>query len=147
MMSPLTSALVAVEEPVLRDHGLSMWGYSVLLRLTEHPVRTQAALAQSIRADKSRIIGILDDLERRGLIRRTPDSEDRRVNLLELTPEGRRLRESAQVAIQRKEERLLAMLPPRDRQGFLNALQTLSGLPREKIIGIADQADQAHQAD
>jgi DNA-binding MarR family transcriptional regulator len=138
---------VAAEEPILRDHGLSMWGYSVLLRLTEHPVRTQAALAQSIRADKSRIIGVLDDLERRGLIRRTPDPEDRRVNLLELTPEGRRLRESAQAAIQRQEERLLAILPPRDRQGFLNALRTLSGLPREEITGNADQADQEAGAD
>ena len=85
MFVPLTRALVAREEPVLRAHDLSMWGYIVLMALVEQPVRTQAALAQAIKADKSRIIGVLDELQERGLIDRQPDEADRRVHLLSLT--------------------------------------------------------------
>jgi hypothetical protein len=47
MFAPLARALIAREEPVLRAHGISMWAYVVLTGLVEHPVRTQAALAQT----------------------------------------------------------------------------------------------------
>lgn len=126
MVVPLGRALMAAELPVLRAHDLTMWGYIVLVSLDDEPMRTQAALAQSIGADKTRIIGVLDDLQQRGLIRRQPDPEDRRARLLSLTPQGRRLRESAQAAIRQQEERLLARLPAADRRAFLRALQTLS---------------------
>ena len=133
MIAPLARALMAAEMPVLREHEVSMWGYSVLCRLREEPVRTQAALAQSIGADKTRIIGVLDDLQEQGLIQREPDPADRRVRLVSLTDHGRRVQSSAQAAIQRREERLLARLPAADRRGFLHALEFLSALPPEEI--------------
>src|SRR5271169_5873405 len=107
MFAPLTRALIAREEPVLAAHHISMWGYIVLSALAEQPVRTQAALAQAIRADKSRIIGVLDELQQAGLIQRQPDPADRRVHLLSLTSAGRELRESVQSGIRRNEELLL----------------------------------------
>jgi DNA-binding MarR family transcriptional regulator len=125
MFAPLTRALVAREEPVLRAHDISMWGYIVLTALVEQPVRTQAALAQAIHADKSRIIGVLDELQERGLIQRRPDESDRRVHLLSLTPAGDRLRRSVEAGIRRREEEVLAMLPPTDREVFLRSLKVL----------------------
>ena len=146
MVVPLGRALVAAEEPVLRAHQVSMWGYVVLNALAEQPVRTpsirapsirtQAALALAIGADKSRIIGVLDELQQRGLIERRPDPADRRVHLLALTEAGRRLRESVREAIQRhEEERVLAALPEADRAAFIRALRILSELPPEDISG------------
>jgi DNA-binding MarR family transcriptional regulator len=125
MFAPLARALVAREAPVLRAHDISMWGYIVLTGLVEQPVRTQAALAQAINADKSRIIGVLDHLQQRGLIRRQADSADRRVHLLSLTPAGDRLRRSVEAAIRRSEEEVLAVLPPADREVFLRSLKVL----------------------
>jgi DNA-binding MarR family transcriptional regulator len=125
MFAPLTRVLVAREEPVLRAHGISMWGYIVLTGLAEQPVRTQAALAQAINADKSRIIGVLDDLQQRGLIQRQPDTADRRVHLLSLTPAGDRLRRSVESAIRAQEEAMLATLPAADREVFLRSLRAL----------------------
>lgn len=129
MVVPLGRSLMAAEQPVLDAHGLTMWAYAVLLRLDENdhhtPVRTQAALAESVGADKTRIIPVLDDLAARGLLDRRPDPQDRRVRLLSLTPEGRRLRETVQSAIQEGEERLLARLPAADRAGFLRGLRLL----------------------
>lgn len=128
MIVPLGRALTAAELPVLREHGLTMWGYVVLLALREEPVRTQAALAEAIGADKTRIIGVLDDLQRGGMIRREPDPTDRRVHLLALTAQGKAKREAAQADIQRQEDRLLSRLPAADRDAFVRALQTLAKL-------------------
>lgn len=135
MIVPLGRALTAAELPVLRAHGLTMWAYVVLLALGEAPVRTQSALAQSIGADKTRIIGVLDGLQERGLIERRPDPADRRARLLSLTAEGRRLRDSAQAGIRQREDRLLARLPDDDRAAFLRALRALSALPGEEVTG------------
>jgi MarR family transcriptional regulator, organic hydroperoxide resistance regulator len=135
MFARLTRELIAREEPVLRAHEISMWGYIVLTALAEQPVRTQAALAQVIHADKSRIIGVLDELQQRGLIRRQPDAADRRVHLLCLTPAGDRLRRSVEAAIRGGEEKILAVLPSADREAFLRSLKALYELPLDAMRG------------
>jgi DNA-binding MarR family transcriptional regulator len=135
MLHPLTRALVAAELPVLARHGISMWGYVVLNALEHGPARTQAALAQSIGADKTRIIATLDELQQAGLITREPDPADRRIRLLAISPAGRRVRADAQSAIQANEDRMLARLAPADRQAFLRAARILSELPPEEITG------------
>jgi DNA-binding MarR family transcriptional regulator len=132
MFAPLTRALIAREEPVLLAHDLSMWGYIVLTALVEQPVRTQAALAQGINADKSRIISVLDELQERGLIYRQPDETDRRVHLLSLTPAGDRLRRSVEAGIRSREEEVLEVLPPADREVFLRSLKALYEHFRQK---------------
>ena len=126
MLAPLVRALIAAELPILEAHGLSMWGYAVLCALDESPVRTQAALAAAIGADKSRIIPVLDELADRALIRRTRDPSDRRVRLLEITEAGRAAKDAAQAAIQRGEERRMQTLTPEDRRAFLRALSQLA---------------------
>lgn len=126
MLAPLIRELIAAELPVLEQHGLSMWGYSVLLSLDQSPTRTQAALAEAIGADKSRIIPVLDELESQGLILRRPDPDDRRVRLLEITDTGRAAKNAAQTAIQRGEERWLQKLSADDRRVFVRALQQLA---------------------
>ena len=133
MVAPLARELIAAEEPVLAAHHVSMWGYIVLGALAEQPVRTQSALAQAIRADKSRIISVLDELQQAGLIQRQPDPADRRVHQLSLTPAGDKLRLSVQAAIRRNEEQLLAHLPDSDRAAFLRSLQVLDELYRARL--------------
>ncbi|BEL05095.1 MarR family transcriptional regulator [Actinoplanes sichuanensis] len=125
MIGPLGRTLLALEAPILEAHGLAMWAYAVLLNLDSEPVRTQNALADAIGADKTRIIRILDDLAARGLIERRPDPTDRRVRLLSITAEGRRLRDATQTAIQAAENDLLDRLTPTERETFLTILQKL----------------------
>lgn len=141
MLAPLVRTLIALERPILEAHDLAMWAYSVLTALGHGPARGQGVLAQEIGADKTRIIPILDDLQARGLIERTPDPADRRARLLSLTPAGRRLQEAVQSEIQARERRLLDLLPAADRQGFLTALRTLSALPRDEMAALAAGVD------
>ncbi|SHN35156.1 DNA-binding transcriptional regulator, MarR family [Cryptosporangium aurantiacum] len=130
MMGPIGRVLVALERPILQEHQLSMWGYTVLLSLDDQPVRTQAALAEAIGADKTRLIAVLDQLQADGLIERGPAPDDRRARVLSITPKGRQLRDAVQAAIQREEEQLLAVLPPAQREAFVAALQTLHAAVR-----------------
>ena len=129
MVVRLGRALVAAERPVLAAHDVSMWGYIVLSALADEPMRTQAALARAIGADKTRIIGTLDELQERGLIVREPDPEDRRVRLLRLTPAGSRLYASVKAGIRAVEEELLTGLSAADQRIFLRTLQRLSREP------------------
>jgi DNA-binding MarR family transcriptional regulator len=127
MLAPLLRELAAAELPVLKAHGLSMWGYSVLVALDQSPMRTQAALAEAIGADKTRIIPVLDELQEQGHIHRIPDPDDRRVRLLEITDAGRAVKDATQTAIQRGEQLWLQTLSDDDRRVFLRVLQQLSG--------------------
>ena len=128
MLAPLVRDMMAAELPVLEENGLSMWGYSVLVALDRSAIRTQAALAEAIGADKTRIIAVLDELQDKGLIERVADPDDRRARLLAITKDGRRVKEATQAAIQRGEERWLGTLSASDRATFLRVLQELSGV-------------------
>jgi DNA-binding MarR family transcriptional regulator len=99
----------------------------VLSALDDGPARTQAALAQAIGADKTRIIAVLDELQRDGLIAREPDPADRRARLLSITPAGHRTRRAVRTEIQANEDRMLASLPTADREAFLRSARALSG--------------------
>jgi DNA-binding MarR family transcriptional regulator len=125
MVMRLGRRLIAMEEPILERHGVTMWAYVVLtaLRESDGPTRTQAALAQSIGADKTRLIPTLDDLQRRGLIEREPDPADRRVRLLGLTAEGQRKQRAIQAEIRAAEDDLLRDVA--DRAAFVRTLRDL----------------------
>jgi DNA-binding MarR family transcriptional regulator len=134
MLQPLVRALIDAELPVLARHEITMWGYIVLNALRGAPLSTQAALAEKIGADKTRIIATLDDLQDAGLISREPDPADRRARLLSITAAGDHVRRTVQDEIQRNEERLLAELPATERKAFLSAAARLSSLPAARIL-------------
>ncbi len=64
----------------------------VLLRSLDAP-RPMRALACAMRCDPSNVTGLMDRVERRGLVERVADPGDRRVRLLSLTEPGRRVRD------------------------------------------------------
>jgi DNA-binding MarR family transcriptional regulator len=124
MVLRLGRRLLAMEQPILERHGVTMWAYMVLTALRDGPARAQASLAAAINADKTRLIPILDDLQKRGLIEREPDPADRRVRLLGLTGEGRRLQQAVQAEIRTGEEIMLSKI--KDQAAFVRALAELS---------------------
>lgn len=126
MLAELARQTVAAEQPVLAQHGVSMWGYIVLSALDHSPIRTQAALAEAIGADKTRIIATLDELQQHGYIERAPDPDDRRARLLAITESGRAVKDAAQADIQRGEEHWLGRLSSSERDTFLRVLNQLS---------------------
>jgi DNA-binding MarR family transcriptional regulator len=126
LFSTVTRRLIAAERPLLDARGLTMWQYVVLTCLARSPAPTQLQLATAIGYDKTRLIALLDDLERQGLVRREPDPSDRRARIVRITPKGRRRHGAAAADIRRMEEELLASLTATQRAALVPALRKLA---------------------
>lgn len=72
----------------LASVGLDLPHYEVLAAVFRYPGLTQQELADKLLVGRSNLSMLLPDMERRGLIARRPDAEDRRLRRLFLTPEG-----------------------------------------------------------
>jgi DNA-binding MarR family transcriptional regulator len=126
LLSRVTRRVVAAEKPLLEAHGLSMWEYIAISRLAAQQAETQSALASAMRYDKTRLIGVLDELEQKGLVTRTPDPADRRARIVTLTPAGLARHAAAQADIQAMESRLLNNIGSTDQARLRQILAELA---------------------
>jgi DNA-binding MarR family transcriptional regulator len=76
----------------LAPHGILGAQWSVLRVLWEQEGLSQVDLAERMRVEKASLTGVLDAMERRKLIVRTRNSEDRRKVNINLTAYGRTLK-------------------------------------------------------
>jgi len=90
LMSVLIKLPAALDAQLQRDCGLSHFEYTVLAGLSESPGRSMRMSVLAALADGSlpRLSQVIGRLERRGFVRRTPDPEDGRFTLAELTDDG-----------------------------------------------------------
>ncbi|MBI5325668.1 MAG: MarR family transcriptional regulator [Ignavibacteriae bacterium] len=70
---------------------VEQWG--ILMFLWTKDGITQQALSSSIAKEKTTVVRLIDKMEKRNMIKRIQDKEDRRNNLIYLTDEGKSLRE------------------------------------------------------
>lgn len=91
----LCMELFSLDRPRMLDvqaeYGLKPPQFFALNALDE-PV-PMSTVASTLRCDRSAVTWITDRLEERGYVERRSDERDRRVKLLALTDEGRRVRE------------------------------------------------------
>ena len=85
---------------------------------------TMRALADELSCDASNATGLVDRLEKRGLLERRSDEHDRRIKRVHLTAAGRRMRERA--------EAILLTAPP--------AIAALSGDDQRTLRTILERA-------
>jgi DNA-binding MarR family transcriptional regulator len=126
LFARITRRLIDAERPLLAELGLSMWGYIALSHLARAPAETQLALAQAIGYDKTRLIGLLDELEGDGLITRTPDPADRRARIISLTDAGTKRHGAARRAISKMEDDVLAGVGAAERTRLRRTLARLA---------------------
>ncbi len=92
-------------------------------------------LAEQIAFDRSTIGDVVERLESKGWIARNGSSDDRRVKLIRLTPDGTKLLRLAEPAVRRVQERLLEQFAPSERAVFLTFLKRLDGLQSDAPSG------------
>jgi DNA-binding MarR family transcriptional regulator len=105
--------------------GVSWARVRALQRLAVAP-RTLSELAEQLAADRPYATLIVDGLEERGLVQRTPHPEDRRAKLVQLTAAGRAAAEHAE-AILDEPPAALHDVPAADLEAVLRVLERLAG--------------------
>jgi DNA-binding MarR family transcriptional regulator len=101
LLSRASGVVARSVSSALAPLGLRVRSYSVLVFAGEEPEGvTQRRLANTMALDPSQIVALVDDLETRGLVVRTPDPADRRNKLIVATDEGQRVREDAQERVE-----------------------------------------------
>ncbi|MDP9351037.1 MAG: MarR family transcriptional regulator [Chloroflexota bacterium] len=114
--------------PLARKYGISASASNVLgiLEGAGEPLPPQV-ISQRLFSHPATVTGLLDSLERRDLVRRTPHPTDRRKLLIELTDEGRAVHQALLPEILRAEIDWMGCLSQDEQEalvGLLGRIQT-----------------------
>ena len=113
----------------LTGSGLDLAGFDVLLTLRRQgrgEALSPSALAKDMMLSTAAMTNRLDRLEKRGLVARRADPEDRRGLKIVLTEEGFRLADELVVSHVEAEERMLAALSSEERDQLRNLLNRIT---------------------
>src|SRR3954451_14670663 len=88
--------------------GLGPYHHAVLAVLAEGSRETQGAIAHGLGYHRAQLVGLLDELEERGLVERQRAPADRRRHIVGFTEAGRKALEDLRACAARVEEELLA---------------------------------------
>jgi DNA-binding MarR family transcriptional regulator len=106
--------------------GASPYHLTVLAVLDEGARETQATIADALGYDRSYLVGLLDDLEERGLIERKRDPADRRRHIVKLTPAGKKTLAWLRALQARIDDEFFAPLDAKERATFHKLLHRLA---------------------
>lgn len=122
LLSRLGMTLKMQTMEAFEREGFSGYHYSVMALLDEGPRTTQAAIADALQFDPSQLVALLDGLEERGMIERRRDPNDRRRQMVTLTPAGKKQLASFRKIVRRAEDEFLAPLDDDERAALHDLL-------------------------
>ena len=111
-------------ERTVGDLGISPGRVGVLVLVNGNPGITQSRLAEAVGLDRSTLVPVLDDLERRGFVERRRGM-DRRTNGLWLTPSGKRRLGRVRRRIAAHEHRMVSGMSEKERDQLVALLARL----------------------
>jgi DNA-binding MarR family transcriptional regulator len=120
-------------EEVLQAHGVTLHQYTALSLLERRDGLSSAQLARRHFVTPQAMNQLVATLERDGLIRREPDTANRRILRTSLTDKGRQALAACHVAVDELERQMLAGFTAAQEQAFREALE-------RSLRGLADSA-------
>jgi DNA-binding MarR family transcriptional regulator len=110
----LRNALAARSIAALEEFGLPTGSLTVLSLIAANPGSSQTVLARAAGLNKSALVGIVEQLETRGLVERDRAASDRRRYQVSVTAEGERAMQARFALVNRQEEQIRDALGKRD---------------------------------
>jgi MarR family transcriptional regulator, lower aerobic nicotinate degradation pathway regulator len=118
-------------ERVLLPHGLNVRQYRLLLLLQVQGAQAQIELSQQVGVDRTTVMRTVDLLEAQGLVRRDPDSSDRRKHSVAITDTGLKLLVRTRPAVQRAKDEITTALSKQHQADLLRLLRPMLDLGTE----------------
>ena len=111
----------------IEGSGLHPGQLAVLGVLSDKGPLSQRALAEASQIEKSSLVLFLDALERDGWLYRADDPEDRRANLVKLTPKGKAKFAVLGLRLQKAQEAFLTPISKAEHAQLIDLLMRLGG--------------------
>lgn len=132
LVKQLTHVMALEFDRRLKSHDVTLAQWGVLRHLWEQEGRSHVELQSLLRVEGATITGLLQRMERSGLVQGRADPSDKRVQRVYLTEQGRALEPIVKHLAEDINQRTLAGFTP-DEQDFLMRLLTraLQNIVRE----------------
>ena len=102
--------------------------YAVLYCLWENDKKSPKEIAERLKLENSTISGILERMEKKGLIKRMISKEDRRFIQIMLTEKGAALEEDVLAAVDEVNEEVMSVFSKEECENLKTQLRLLAGL-------------------
>lgn len=130
----LTGTLLAKEgDAILRPSGLTSSQFNVLMTLAyQSPggVLSQTQMGRMLLVNRANVTGLVDRMERAGWVARGTHGADRRVNMVRITPAGRKLLNAAERAYFARVEEVMSAVGEEERARLCRSLDKIRGKVR-----------------
>lgn len=113
---------------VLKPYNVTPIQYDVLYCLWQKGNQTPKQIAAALKLETSSISKLLDQMDKKGLIQRYVNIEDRRYIIVMLTEKGRNLKEPLLHAVTQANQDLLVNIPESQQILLKQNLRLLAGL-------------------
>ena len=102
--------------------------YAVLYCLWENDKRSPKEIAERLKLENSTISGILERMEKKGLIERSISKEDRRYIRVMVTEKGASLKDAVLAAVEEVNNEVMSVFSDKDREMLKSWLRLLAGI-------------------
>ncbi|MFC1485767.1 MarR family winged helix-turn-helix transcriptional regulator [Candidatus Latescibacterota bacterium] len=132
----VTGTLLSKEgERILRPFGLTNAQFNILMLLkyqSKDGKISQTGLSHMLLVRRPNVTGLIDRMEKLGLIRRVADPVDRRVNYIEMTKKGAKIVEKLHSIYYRRLDEVMSVLPEHAYDNLCGYLESI----RKNMKGI-----------
>jgi DNA-binding MarR family transcriptional regulator len=111
----------------MAESGVSPGQIGVLLLVAANPGVNQTTVGNALGIDRSTLVSMLDRLEERKVIARTPSPRDRRSHALLLTAKGQEFLAALLPRLDRHEQRIASRLSAAERATLIGLLRRVTG--------------------
>lgn len=133
----LTTAQHAVFQKLsnrLAEYDITPAHYGVLSCLWEKGYATPKQISESLCLDTSTISGVLDRMQKKDLIDRITDTDDRRSVQVKITDKGRDLKEPVQKIVDEVNLEVLEIFSDPEKESLRESLLRIAGIPAVESV-------------